>query len=139
MEAFVYKNCVIDKNFCFGSNFDKTLWDCSTHEPTKPQPSLQQSSTEPGTMIYIHVTLWFIIISSLVSGEGYLTQLKEFWVRILVEAWNFFYFFLLFREPKMDTLCPNPKSICKNFAKKIVKKLCKKLCKNFAKNCVKIL
>ena len=37
----------------------------------------------------------------------------------------------------MDTFCPNPKSIYKNFEKKLQKN-CKKIAKNLQKNCKKI-
>ena len=41
----------------------------------------------------------------------------------------------------MDTFCPNPKSIYKNFEKKIAKKLqkiCKKIAKKLQKSCKKV-
>ena len=31
-QLFVYKKCPGIKIFCFWSDFDETLWDCSTHE-----------------------------------------------------------------------------------------------------------
>ena len=31
-QLFVYKKFPIDNFFCFWSDFDETLWDCSTHE-----------------------------------------------------------------------------------------------------------
>ena len=37
----------------------------------------------------------------------------------------------------MDTFCPNPKSIYKNFAKKL-QKICKKIAKKLQKSCKKV-